>query len=489
MAEAQCTCEGGEKLDLDCEECVNKAVADGTCQKCTNVRCPQYSDSLYDLLVQAARNGKTKSMETLLKAGVNINCVVSNQWTPLTAAANCNQIEAVRLLVNWSAQVGQSNGRECSTDLSKSDNPECSANVNQSDDKECSLSINKPGCENVTAFCRATYYKYWEIAEILVQAGADVHCKDINGYQPIHNAAEYGHTGMIKLLVEAGSDVNSKGKNGDQAIHLAARYGHMEIMEVLLEYGADVHCKDSYGEQPIHYAAEHGHTGIIELLLQAGVSVDTEAPRDKETALLKAANEGHTQTVQFLISKGADVEMQDAEGYRPLHCAAGEGHVDTVAALIHAGASIDPQNNDMQTPLIYSFDRTYSLYEKDNTQIVKMLLQAGADLRFEINNYSALGMAISNFSGSAKLMAFLYAAGASMCPGVRDSSKYKEIIPKFIIDDQEPMLDLQGLCRRKIRAVLLSPAWGNQKYLSSAIVAQLPLPERLKKSLLFSVDV
>ncbi len=521
MAAAQCLCKEGQRVDLDCEECLNKAVADGTCKKCNNVGCPEYDKSLDSLLVQAAKDGKIKAMEALLKAGVNINCVARDrpqyeQYTPLTAASKGNQIEAVRFLVNWTDQVSHLNARECSADLSKSDDRKCSTPVSQSDDAErpadvgqsdteCSANvgrldetkcldfINKADGSGWTALLIATSHNHREIAQILVDAGADLNCKDEYGWQPVHHAAGKDYTGMLQILVKAGAIVNCKDGQGWQPIHYAARDGHTGIVEILVKAGSDVNCNNDNGVQPIHHAAYYGHTAVIELLLQAGASINAKDSCKKQTPLIRAAIRGHTQTVQLLLSKGADVEMQDSTGRRALHCAAemrrvgivakAERFVDIVSALLQAGASINSMNNNMETPLKFSFHR------RANMQIVKMLLEYGADLRID-HNYSALDMAILRSSGSAEQMAFLYAAGASICREVReDIGKYSKIIPQFILDDQEPMLDLLGSCRRKIRGLLLSPAWGNNKNLSSAVVAQLPLPQRLKPILLFGVDI
>ena len=116
---------------------------------------------------------------------------------------------------------------------------------------------------------------------------------------------------------------------------------------------------------------------------------------------------------------------------------------------------------------------------KGQTQIIKILLDNGADLRIKSRGrlYSVLDRAIVLHSGTEEQMTLLYASGATISLDIyKDKTKYSKIISQFILDDQEPMLDLLGLCRREIRVALLSPAWGNQKYLSSALVAQLPLP-------------
>ncbi len=367
-------------------------------------------------------------MEILLKAGVNINCVEEDDdaWlTPLTSATSNNQIEAVKLLIHWSAPVGQSDTRNCPADLSQSHDTKCSVSVDKPDDTKCSVSIGKPD---------------------------DTKC-------PV--------------------SIDKPAGNGWTALITAAHYNYKDIAHLLMKSGADVNYTYR-SRQPIHYAAEQGNTGIIEILLQAGACVNAESPGDGDTPLILASTGGHTHTVQFLLSQGADVEMEDMSGNRALHWAAGEGHIDTVAALIEVDTNIDSMNNNMLTPLIFS------CRNMGNIQIAKMLLEHGADVRFDYN-YSALDGAILKSSRSPEQMAFLYAAGASICPRVL--SRYTAIIPQFIIDDHKPILNLLGLCRRKIRTVLLSPAWGNQKYLNSAVVAQLPLPKRLKESLLFDVDI
>ena len=48
----------------------------------------------------------------------------------------------------------------------------------------------------------------------------------------------YGHFELARLLLEAGADIEAKTKNGYMALHLAAQYGHQWIIDLLLEYGA-----------------------------------------------------------------------------------------------------------------------------------------------------------------------------------------------------------------------------------------------------------
>ena len=49
----------------------------------------------------------------------------------------------------------------------------------------------------------------------------------------------YGHFELARLLIEAGAEIEGKTKNGYTALHLAAQYGHKLIIDLLLEHGAN----------------------------------------------------------------------------------------------------------------------------------------------------------------------------------------------------------------------------------------------------------
>ena len=55
----------------------------------------------------------------------------------------------------------------------------------------------------------------------------------------MHIACVYGHFELARLLIEAGAEIESKTKYGYTALHLAAQYGHKLIIELLLERGAN----------------------------------------------------------------------------------------------------------------------------------------------------------------------------------------------------------------------------------------------------------
>ena len=92
-----------------------------------------------------------------------------------------------------------------------------------------------------------------EIAELLINEGADVNAKD-KGWTPLYHAAWRGHKEVAELLIAKGADVNMKDVEGVTPLHLAADRGHTEVVELLITAGADVNAKDDEGETPLDQA-------------------------------------------------------------------------------------------------------------------------------------------------------------------------------------------------------------------------------------------
>ncbi len=143
-----------------------------------------------------------------------------------------------------------------------------------------------------------------DVAELLVDAGADIHKSQYNGETPLQTASRNGHLHVVTFLVNSQADVNQGwNKTVGSPLFLACLYGHLDVAVFLVNAGADVN--QTWGEgTPLYAASENGYLDIVQYLMSVGA--DFEKPRGTSTPLFQAAQEGHLEVVRTLLQAGAD---------------------------------------------------------------------------------------------------------------------------------------------------------------------------------------
>ena len=94
-----------------------------------------------------------------------------------------------------------------------------------------------------------------QMAELLIDKGADVNAKDDCGFTPLRWATMLGRKDIVEFLIAKGADVNAKDYNGWTPLHWAARLGSKDIVEFLIVRGADINAKNKYGHTPLSLVA------------------------------------------------------------------------------------------------------------------------------------------------------------------------------------------------------------------------------------------
>ena len=61
---------------------------------------------------------------------------------------------------------------------------------------------------------------------------------------------------VAEFLLEKGADVNAQDKGGLISLHNASSYGHVDIAALLIRYNADVNATDRWLFTPLHEAAQ-----------------------------------------------------------------------------------------------------------------------------------------------------------------------------------------------------------------------------------------
>ncbi len=147
---------------------------------------------------------------------------------------------------------------------------------------------------------------------------------------------------IAQLLLEGGANVNSKDGLSSTSLHAAARDGHREMARLLLDLGAEVDARTAAGETPLHLAAEGSHQKMIRLLLRAGAAVN-RCDSLGQTPLHRhlGSRSRRKEIVVLLLTNGANVNATDKQGRTVLHQAAQRNPRNPVAELLRKHGAVD----------------------------------------------------------------------------------------------------------------------------------------------------
>ncbi len=95
------------------------------------------------------------------------------------------------------------------------------------------------------------------------------------------------HAEVAELLLDQGADISATNGRGDTALHLAAAGGFARVTVILLARGAAVDPVSTMdGDTPLHRAALGGHTEVVRLLVAAGANVAAKNSHGKSVRQL-----------------------------------------------------------------------------------------------------------------------------------------------------------------------------------------------------------
>ena len=260
------------------------------------------------------------------------------------------------------------------------------------------------------------------VVEEHLAKGADINAQDgVYGVTPLSWAALLGQTQMAELLIQRGANVNSKNRDGATSLHAAAFLGRHEIAALLVQKGANTNVRNNSGEIPADsLKADWGTVQFIVQLLQIQVDREkVESGRAKVAELLSqqgaqtgfagftgndiwsAVGSGDIETIKQQLAKGADINAQGGEyGITPLSWAALLEQTQTAELLIQRGANVNSKNRDGSTSL-------HSAAFLGRHEIAKLLVQKGADVNARNNEGTTAMDALKTDWGTVQFIAQL----------------------------------------------------------------------------------
>ena len=270
--------------------------------------------------------------------------------------------------------------------------------------------------------------------QLLINQGADVNHRCRFGITPLFLAIMAGHLDCVNVLIDHQVNIYQVSGSADWTpLMCAVHYNNEEIVLSLLRAKAIINQTDTIEHMnALMLAAKRGHSECLKILLEHGSPLNDQN-HIGETALIKAAQNGHIKCLQLLIDYSANINVQDDYGLTALMHAA-IGNVDCTKILIDAGANLELidiwKNNALIRSLMVdlSLDSTCALLliragcplnevndsgdtalfiavRDDNINVIKELIERGANVNQCVNNRTALWYAANNsFHDSVKVL-------------------------------------------------------------------------------------
>ena len=416
-------------------------------------KCPKLlksaSHTLNPPLLECCLNcgGDIKMVEVILEHGANPNEVhPEKEATSLHAACELDHVDLIELLIKHGADptlcfptigtplhhaVWMGNIRAVQKLI------------------QLKVNLNLMNAQNISPLAKALINEQYEIAQLLIDSGADVNQmatpKPGMIVYPIHMAVIRKHYKILTSIVNHNGAIDATNNEGNTALHLAVFCFQNDMVEFLCQKGANVNIQNIGGTTPLIGGVIKNNESAVMTLLNYEADINL-VDNFQDSALSYAFMKQMKSVVDFLLNLGATFDVLNGKGLAAFHVACRYGEISQVALMLSINpnvvaslnaSSTDPPihyallnppvlaflleqgenpnilvyNNSTPLPILY--ESIFNGYIK-STQI---LLEFGADPNAEFFIGTALHIAVSSPYVSDEFFTLLLKAGVEMLPG------------------------------------------------------------------------
>jgi len=366
------------------------------------------------------------AMKLLLAAGANPNTIYDS-WHQQPLLFNTiydNQPDIAKLLIDAGADVNFKD-KDGNRPLTLAINRNAIITEMLLNAKGIEVTVQEPYYERDTPLIDAAYNGEAKLVKLLIAKGAAVDAKNGRGETALMQTAWHESTDIAEMLLKAGANVNIKSNTGRTAIVIAS---NAKMLKLLLEAGAEVNVQDEYGYTALNNAVTKKEaTTMITMLLKAGAKINQGNP----TPLMKAAEEGEADIIKLLIASGANVNAYNDYGDTALIYAVRANKIESVKVLLDAGANPNLSNKGGVSAVTIAANNGYKeisqLFVKSgkvedtlltaslrgDVKAVKEFIKKGANVNEKDNNGFTILMLTAR-QNNPEIIKLLLDAGADM---------------------------------------------------------------------------
>ncbi|KAL6831423.1 ankyrin repeat-containing domain protein [Trichoderma sp. SZMC 28015] len=347
---------------------------------------PDSNDDIQTPLYLASFHGHTNILRLLLDEGADVDKSSENGWTPLHAAYD--NPTNVKLLLSHDADINAISESGSIIHLV--------AKHNKVEVLSILLSHNtRPNLElltvydtytDMTALCIACILGHADIMKLLLQNGANVNHRTLDGSFPLEfcfKAAATNSLSVIDTLLEFRPDLSQADNSGNTILHNINSSTPLAVIKLLYTAGSNVLAINKKGETALGLAVSRNKEAA-RFFISRGVNVNTYTP-ETGTILTMLAAEGDWELFKTVIDGGGNIHLAHERGFEhTLLCLAlsgpwGDSRQNIVRYLLES-SQYDPNIKCNNGHCEYPIFKAVAITPEATT----LLLQHGANM--EVND-------------------------------------------------------------------------------------------------------